>query len=134
MDTFERISESLDRIGAMGIDPTAEIYRRLFAARPDLEALFVLDIDGAARGNMLAKALDCLLDLAGPRAFGAAFILAEAINHEGIGVTREAYLHFFECIADVVRETNRQSWSDADEEAWRQALNEVCRLLASPGV
>lgn len=118
----------------MGVDPTDEIYRRLFAKHPALEALFVLDTNGAARGNMLAKAMECLLDVTGQRAFGAAFIRAEAINHEGIGVTREAYLHFFECIADVVRETSGSSWTDADEAAWRHALSEVRGLLSSPSV
>ncbi len=131
MNTNERISASLDRIGAMGVDPTAEIYQRLFALHPNLEALFVLDTNGAARGNMLAKALECLLDLTGARAFGAAFILAEAINHEGIGVTREAYISFFECIAEVVRDASGAEWTQADQAAWREALERVRDLVAA---
>lgn len=114
----------------MGIDPTEEVYRRLFAKRPELEALFVLDRDGAARGNMLAKALECLLDMAGPRAFGVHFIIAEAINHEGMGVSREAYSGFFECIVDVIRDTSGGDWSDEVEAAWAVVLAEVRALVA----
>lgn len=129
MDNHALIVGSLDRLGEMGVDPTAEVYYRLFIKHPDLEALFVLDRDGAVRGNMLTKALDALVDLAGPRAFGAHFILAEATNHEGIGVSREVYADFFDCIAEVVRETLGGDWSDEVEAAWAAVIVEVRELI-----
>jgi hemoglobin-like flavoprotein len=118
-------------MGERGVDPTAEIYRRLFAAHPELEALFVLDRNGAARGNMLAKAFECLVDMAGPRAFGAHFILAEATNHEGLGVAREVYADFFDTIADVTRDTLAGDWTPDVEAAWTAVIAEVQRNIAA---
>lgn len=130
MDRHALIAWSLERIGAMGVDPTAEIYRRLFVLHPELEALFVLDRDGAARGNMLVKAFECLVDMAGPRAFGAHFILAEATNHEGIGVSREVYAAFFDTIAEVMGETLAGDWTPDVEAAWTAVIAEVKRDVA----
>jgi hemoglobin-like flavoprotein len=119
------IAGTLERIGDMDINPTADVYRRLFAKHPELETLFVLDRDGAVRGNMLAKALEALIDLAGPRAFGPHFIRAEATNHDGIGVSGEIYAAFFDCILDAVRDALADAWSDELEVAWGAVIAEA---------
>lgn len=131
VDRHALIVWSLERLGELGVDPTAGIYRRLFARHPEVETLFVLDRDGAVRGNMLAKALEALVDLAGPRAFGAHFLRAEAINHDGIGVSREIYAAFFDCIVDVMRESLDDAWNDELEAAWSEVIAEV-RGSAAP--
>lgn len=132
MDNQALIVWTVDRVGEMGIDPTAEVYRTLFAKHPDLEALFVLDRDGAVRGNMLTKALDALADMAGPRAFGVHFIRAEATNHEGIGISRRVYADFFDCIAVVMRDTLGDDWSDEVDAAWAAVMAEARACINEP--
>jgi hemoglobin-like flavoprotein len=130
VDKRALVAWSVERMGELGVDPTAEIYRRLFAKHPELEALFVLDRDGAARGNMLSKAFECLIDMAGARAFGVHFVLAEATNHEGIGVSREVYATFFDCIVAVARDTLSREWTPDVEAAWAALIAEVRRNVA----
>ena len=53
-------------------DPTADVYARLFAAHPELEALFLMDRDGGVRASMMQQALECIVDHTGDAAGCAA--------------------------------------------------------------
>lgn len=52
--TTGAVIESLKAAAGQG-DPGPAIYVRLFAAFPELDALFVRDRDGSVRGHMLAQ-------------------------------------------------------------------------------
>lgn len=114
-------------------DITDEVYRSLFARHPEFEPMFVLDTGGAARGNMLAKAFDALLDLVGERRFGRAFIQAECTNHEGIGVSRDAFAAFFAIVMETVATAMAEEWTPEFELAWRGLLDDANAALAEAG-
>ncbi len=120
------ISWSLERLSELHGDPTDVVYRRLFQRRPELEELFVLDRNGAIRGNMLAQVFAALMDLEGPRVYGLNFFRAERVNHEGgLGVTPTAYADFLTVVLDTVREALGPEWTPRIEASWRKALDEI---------
>ena len=127
--TADLIRQSLERLAERQGDPTPQVYARLFAARPDAQALFVGDRTGAARGEMLAQAFDALLDLAEGGRQGARLIAVERINHEGLGVPPEVFADFFPVVAQVVREGLGEAWTREVAEAWAD-LTERARQLA----
>ncbi len=127
----ELIAWSLERLGELRGDPTADIYARLFAQRPDLEALFVLDRTGAVRGNMLANVFEALLDMAGPRRYGLGAIQAERVNHDGIGIPPETFALFFDVVLETTREAIGEDWTPALATAWQGVLDEIHALPQS---
>lgn len=123
------IRQSLERLAERQGDPTAQVYARLFATRPNAEPLFVGDRTGAARGEMLAQAFDALLDIAEGGDRGARLLAIERVNHEGLGVEPEVFADFFPVVAEVVRDGLGEEWTPEVAEAW-QALTDRARLLA----
>jgi hemoglobin-like flavoprotein len=119
------IEESLALLAERHGDPTEAVYRRLFAQHPELEALFVLDRTGQARGNMLAHVFDTLIDIGGPRAYGFNMAEAERVNHEGLGVSNEVFASFFAVVMETVRELLADTWTPEMEAVWREAIGEI---------
>jgi hemoglobin-like flavoprotein len=123
--SYERIAWSLERLSEVHGDPAAAVYARLFAQHPNLEALFVLDRQSAVRGNMLANVFEALLDMAGPHRYGLNAVLAERVNHEGMGVTPDVFPIFFETVHATVRDLLGAEWAPEIESAWRSVLDEI---------
>lgn len=122
---------SLERLSELHGDPTAAVYERLFARSPELEKLFVLDRTGMVRGSMLVNVFDALLDMAGPRRFGLNLVLAEGVNHEGLGVTRSEYASFFAIVLETTRDLLGKEWTPQVETAWCQVLAEIDAVLSA---
>ena len=59
MDDAALIEHSLALVAERVGDPAPLVYARLFEAFPELEALFVRDVSGMIRGNMLTTTLEC---------------------------------------------------------------------------
>lgn len=131
MTRSQLIEESLERLAERAGDPTAAVYARLFAAHPDTEALFVRDVDGAVRGEMLAKVIELAQDLAGPRAYAANFVRCEVVNHEGVGVPREVFPDFFDIAVKAFRELAADSWTAEMHAAWTAVLAELQDIAAT---
>ena len=112
------IEESLERLVEAAGDPAPAVYARLFALYPETEALFVRDTDGAIRGEMLTKTLECLLDLAGPNTYAANFIACEMVNHEGLGVPREVFARFYAVMVETFAELGGPAWTAGYGGAW----------------
>ncbi|MEZ6023579.1 MAG: globin [Hyphomonadaceae bacterium] len=125
MRDAQPITDSLALAAERGGDLTAAVYARLFRERPELEPLFVLDTDGAVRGEMLARTFDVILDLAGARSYAPTFVAAEATTHEGYAVPREAYARFFAIVAETVRDACGADWTEAMQAAWADLLSDV---------
>jgi len=119
------ILASLELAGARGGDLTAAVYARLFAAHPELEPLFVMDTDGAVRGEMLARAFEAIVDFVGKRSYADHLIGAEATNHDGYNVPREAFSAFFGFIRDEVRNACGDAWTCPMDQAWRRLLADI---------
>ena len=126
---YDRIAWSLERLSAVHGDPTQAVYARLLAQRPELESLFVLDRQGAVRGSMLANVFETLLDMAGSRRYGLNAILAERVNHEGIGVSPETFPIFFETVRATASELLGSEWTPDIEAAWRDVLGQINRAM-----
>lgn len=119
------ITQSLEIASERGGDLTSAVYARLFRERPDLEALFVMDTDGAVRGEMLSRVFDAILDFIGERAYAHNLIHAEAANHDGYNVPRETFTLFFSTVADTVRTACGDAWSVDIDRAWSRLLEEI---------
>ena len=63
MPNQKALIDSLELLSERAGDVTDEVYARLFARYPELEAMFSMDTDGGVRGSMLMQAFDCLMDL-----------------------------------------------------------------------
>lgn len=116
------LAASLELVAARAGDPTSLVYDRLFAARPDLEPLFVGDRTGQARGNMLTMVLETLTDLADGKAWAANMIRAERVNHDQLGVPDEAFGDFFTVVHETFRDLGGEAWTGEMEAAWTALL------------
>ncbi len=122
---------SLALAAARAGDLTPLVYARLFEARPELRAEFWRDTRGAIKGEMLARAFEALLDLAGPRAFADAYIGTELVTHDAYGIPRSVFGDFFAAIADTVAAVAGRDWTPAMAAAWAAVLAEADAILAS---
>ena len=91
-----------------------------------MEALFVRDTTGAVKGEMLAMAFQCLMDLDGT--YAANMIAAERVNHDAFGVPHEVFGRFFPMLAQTCRELLGETWTADDEAAWAAALARIAEL------
>ncbi len=89
-----------ERVG----DPVDLVYARLFAAQPEMAALFCNDRSGAVRGEMLARVFDTILDYIGGRTWAAHLLVAERDNHAAYGVPPAVFATFFGTVAATVRD------------------------------
>ena len=122
------VAGSLEALAERAGDPAPFVYDRLFAAYPEMEALFVRDTTGAVRGEMLAMAFECLLDIGGSGAYAANLIAAERMNHDGVGVPPEVFGRFFPLLRDTCRELLGEAWTDEVETAWAEILGKIAKL------
>jgi hemoglobin-like flavoprotein len=125
IERADPLAWSLERLADLHGDPADAVYRRLFAEHPEVEALFVLDRQGQVRGNMLANVLEALLDISGERRHGLNLILAERVNHEGLGVPPALFGRFFEIVMEATRDLLGAEWTPEIDTAWRTALSEI---------
>ena len=121
MDDAALIEASLERVAARVGDPAPLVYARLFAEFPELEALFVRDVSGTVRGNMLTTTLECLVDFAGPRAYATHFVGSERVNHAGLGVPAEMFDRFYATVIGTFREVLGEAWTAETDAAWARA-------------
>ena len=91
-----------------------------------MRPLFVRDTTGAVRGEMLAMAFQCLLDLDGP--YAANMIAAERVNHDAFGVPPDVFGRFFPLLAQTCRDLMGEAWTDEVDEAWAAALARIDQL------
>ena len=116
------IAESLEVVVARCGDPAPIVYARLFAAQPDVEALFVRDKSGIVSGQMLAVTIEALLDYAGDNAYAANLLQSERVNHDGLGVPLAAFDSFFHILLETMRELAGEEWTPAMDAAWRNSI------------
>jgi hemoglobin-like flavoprotein len=123
------IIASLEALAEQVGDPTALVYARLFAASPEMEALFVRDVDGAVRGQMLQQVFDILIDHVGRRSYSANLIRAEVVNHENLGVPPAVFATFFRTVMEAVRAGAGARWTPETATAWDALLADLDRVL-----
>ena len=124
------VEASLELLAAAGIDPTQEVYARLFALHPYMEPYFWRDTNGAIKGEMLSRTFAAILDFVGPRQYADHMIGTEMVTHEGYDVPREVFVTFFAVIRDAVRGLLAETWTAAFEDAWAGMLREIDEYAA----
>lgn len=127
--TEDPVLASLEAVAQRCEDPTPLVYARLFAANPDMEALFVMDRNDSVKGQMLSQAFDCILDFRAERAYGGQMIAAEIVNHEGMGVPPETFQTFFTTIMETFREILADDWTSAMDAAWAELLADLAAVM-----
>jgi len=106
-------------------DLTPLVYRRLFDAHPEAQAMFRTDGGDLVKGSMLALAIEAVLDFAGERHGHFRLIACEVASHDGYGTPRELFMAFFAVIRDSVRDLLGEEWSTEIAQAWDQLLVEI---------
>lgn len=114
-----------DRVG----DPAPLVYERLFAAQPEMRALFTLDRDNAVRGNMLAQLIDAMIDLAGEGRYARGLIQTEVINHSNLGVPPEVFITFVDTVIATFRDALGAEWTEEFEGAWGDLAQQFNAML-----
>lgn len=112
-------------------DLTPLVYRRLFRAHPEAEAMFRRDGGDLVKGSMLAFTIDAILDFAGERRGHFRMIECEIMSHGAYGIPPELFNTFFRIIAETLRELLEADWSMEIENAWGKLLDEIDGLVAS---
>ena len=121
--TLELVAQ---RIG----DPAPQVFERLFAESPELQGLFGNDPAGSVRGEMFHRALECLLDAAGPAQFVTGLVGSEHLTHQGYGVSTAQFEAFFDTLVAVFRQALGADWSPAIDAAWVGAVGRVQRITS----
>ena len=133
MNTVEWLERSLaltvDHIG----DPAPRVYQQVFAACPELQAMFVNDPTGAVRGEMFHRVVEALLDVAADRPYAGGMIASEWFNHRGIGVPTAQFESFFVAVAAVCRQALGDDWTADIDAAWATTLARVAAITAHCG-
>lgn len=124
------IEASLEIAAARGGDLTDRVYARLFAARPDLQALFGTDANDAIKGEMLAQVFDTIIDFIGDRVYADHLIRSHAVVHDGYGVPPAVFFSFFASVADTVADVLGPDWTPDTARAWAMLLDEIATTLA----
>jgi hemoglobin-like flavoprotein len=114
-------------------DLTPLVYRRLFGAHPETEAMFRSEGSDLVKGSMLALAIDAILDFAGERSGHFRLIECELASHDGYGTPRKLFGEFFDAIAATLRELLDSDWSPEIDRAWRNLLVEIDQLIVQTG-
>ena len=122
------ITHSLELVAERG-DPTALVYARLFAQSPEMERLFIRDVDGGVRGNMLAEAINAILDFIDRDTYGGNLMRIEIVNHENLGVPPQVFATFFTAMRDTFADVLGAEWMPAIDEAWRVLLARIDDVL-----
>lgn len=118
MDLIAAFNDSLEVVAARCDDVVPPVYAELFQRYPEMEELFVLDVDQGARGHMLNEALSMAEGLLQDDPVAVSFVSAERMNHEGYGISDDMFEGFFAVLADVFKSLAGETWSDPMSKAW----------------
>ena len=115
------ITKSLELAAERAPDLTPLVYARLFAERPELAPMFGAN-PRLVQGEMLARALETILDFVGDRAYAANLVEAEAAAHATYDVPPDLFVDFFRVIAETLRALLRDVWTKEMDAAWRDLV------------
>jgi hemoglobin-like flavoprotein len=126
------IEASLEIAAERCEDLTPGVYRRLFAAHPEMEALFLRDSNNLVKGEMLARVIEAILDFAGERHYAATLIQCEVVTHAGYEVPPDVFCTFFPVVAATLREVVGADWTPEIEQAWESLLADLDFYVQHP--
>lgn len=112
-------------------DPVAEVYGALFARQPALEDLFVLDTDGAVRGEMLARVFETLESLVADAGYAEQLLQSEYTNHCAMGIPTGGFTLFLDVLIETFTRGLGDEWRPEFETVWRQLQARVAGIEAT---
>jgi hemoglobin-like flavoprotein len=130
MTSTNPIERSFELAAERCEDLTPLVYRRLFDAHPETQAMFRSQGSDLVKGSMLALTIDAILDLAGDRSGHFRMIECEVVSHDAYGTPRQLFGEFFGIVADTLREILGADWSAEIENAWQKLLQEIEGIVA----
>ena len=128
----ELIIESLELAAERVEDLSPLVYARLFAQHPEMQPLFWRDTNHAVKGEMLAQAINAILDLVGPRRYAAVLLQCEVITHAGYDVPPDVFAIFFNVFRATLQDVVADAWTPAMGAAWDDLLGEIANYIAHP--
>lgn len=126
------IEAGLEAVVARLGDPAPAVYERLFERMPEARGLFVRDVSGGVRGEMLQRAIEAMLDLVGEASWGAGLLASERVSHEGLGAAPGRFEAPYDAMHEVFREAAGDAWTGDIEAARRSARDAVSRAIGRP--
>jgi len=130
MTSTNPIERSFELAAERCEDLTPLVYRRLFNAHPEAQAMFRTQGNDLVKGSMLALTIDAILDFAGDRSGLFRMIECEVVSHDAYGTPRQLFGEFFGIIADTLHEILGAAWSAEIENAWQKLLQEIEGIVA----
>ncbi len=127
---LELVEHSLELIAERDLDIVPLVYRRLFAGRPELRALFAIEETGELRsgmGNMVNEVLR--LVLAGTDAELRNEAQAAVVFHVGWGLRVDMYRDVLRALMAAVHEGCAEGWTADMAAAWSAQLDRVLAEL-----
>jgi hemoglobin-like flavoprotein len=97
-----------------------KFYERLFAAHPQVSALFHRSTPGA-QNKLFAQKLAALIDHVDDPEWLARELPQLAANHAAYGVTPEMYPWVGDALIETLREACEDAWTPDAERAWTTA-------------
>jgi hemoglobin-like flavoprotein len=116
------VAQSLETLAARGLDPAPLVYARLFARYPETEALFWRDTSGQIKGNMLAHALNAILDASDGGAMGRMIVENECVTHAEMGVAPAIVPDFLDAVASAIETLLGPDWTADTQAAWARLI------------
>ena len=131
MSDVRLLRETLELTLARDDTFPTRFYERLFAAHPEVQALFHRSTPGA-QNKMFAQKLTAIVDhLDDPEWLGRVLAMLAA-NHVSYGVTAKMYPWVGEALIATLREACGDAWSPEAERAWVDAYASLEKaILAS---
>ena len=106
-------------------------YERLFAAHPEVRALFHRSTPGA-QNKLFAQKLTALIDHVDDPSWLGRELSTLAANHTTYGVTAEMYPWVGEALIATLREACGEAWSPEAERAWTEAYASLVTAILRP--
>lgn len=103
-------------------DIVPPVYAELFKRYPDMEALFILDVDDGVKGHMLNESLSMAEGLLNDDLIATSFIAAERMNHSGNGVDDPTFNGYYPVLRDVIQTLAGADWSAEMDAAWNEVI------------
>ena len=120
------LRDTLDR--ALAADPalSARFYDRLFAAHPELRAMFQ---SPDAQQKKLAQTLSAIVDHVDDPAWLDRELGALAASHATYGVTSEMYGWVAIALISTIADACGDAWTAQADRAWRAAYTSIAKAM-----
>lgn len=131
MNDLQRITDSLEQLADIGVDITADVYARFFAACPPAEALFGTAEARAVQGKMVNELVQTILDRLGEKPYSPIVVETMVSDHDSWGATLPMYDAFLASFVGALEAALGVQADPATMAVWRRELATLREQIAS---